>query len=197
MLPSLPNDRPTPCPCGAPCRPCPRAAGNDERDIDDPMTTFGELLSCLRLALGVSQSALGRGAGVNASYVNRLERGERATPTREVVQALAQSLQATPTERDQLLWLAGHLPVRLQQLGVGDATLTTLVQFLTDDALPVEAKHGFRWCVEAMAALWGRDPTASGRAGTPQRHPELAAGQQTAFERDPCFGSLRCRCSIE
>ncbi|HEY8745952.1 MAG TPA: helix-turn-helix transcriptional regulator [Chloroflexota bacterium] len=169
----------------------------DERDIDDPATSFGELLSCLRLAAGVSQSALGQEAGVHASYVHRLERGERATPTREVVLALSRSLGATPTERDRLLWLAGHLPVRLQQLGVGDATLATLVQFLTNDALPAEAKHGFRWCVEAMAALWGRDPTASGRAGTPQRHPELAVGRRTAVERDRCFGSLRCRCSIE
>jgi len=143
MLPRLPNDRTMLRPCGVACRHCPRDDGTDERDIDHPLTTFGEL-----------QSALGREAGVHASYVHRLERGERATPTREVVLALARSLGATPTERDRLLWLAGQLPVRLQQLGVGDATLATLVQFLTNDALPAEAKHGFRWCVESLAALW-------------------------------------------
>jgi len=154
MLPRLPNDRPTIRPYGVACRNCPRDDGTDERDIDHPLTTFGELLSCLRLAAGVSQRALGHEARVHASYVNRLERGERATPTREVVLALSRSLGATPTERDRLLWLAGHLPVRLQQLGVGDATLATLVQFLTNDALPAEAKDGFRWCVESLAALW-------------------------------------------
>ena len=141
---------------------------DDERDIDDPATSFGELLSCLRLATGVSQNALGREAGVNASYINRLERGERATPTREVVLALARALQATPQEQDHLLMTAGYVPPSLQQLGPADSTLVAVGRLLIDGHLTPEWLAAFRAVVETIAAGWGssRDagPASVGRA---------------------------------
>lgn len=127
----------------------------DERDIDDPATSFGELLSCLRLATGVSQNALGREAGVNASYINRLERGERATPTREVVLALARALQTTPQERDHLLMAAGYVPPALRQLGPADSTLAAVGTLLVDGRLPPASLAAFRAVVETIAACWG------------------------------------------
>jgi len=128
---------------------------DDERDIDDPATSFGELLSCLRLATGVSQNALGREAGVNASYINRLERGERAAPTREVVLALARALQTTPQERDHLLMTAGYVPPSLQQLGPSDSTLAVVGRLLVDGRLRPESLAAFRAVVETIAAGWG------------------------------------------
>lgn len=142
------------CRCLAP----PQAYGitaDDERDIDDPATSFGELLSCLRLATGVSQNALGREAGVNASYINRLERGERATPTREVVLALARALQTTPQEQDHLLMTAGYVPPSLQQLGPADSTLAAVGRLLVDGHLAPESLAAFRAVVETIAAGWG------------------------------------------
>lgn len=141
------------------CRvPAPRDECNvmsdNERDIDDPATTFGELLSCLRLAAGVSQNALGRVAGVHASYINRLERGERTTPTREVIFALARALSATAAERDRLLWRTGYLPQRLQRLGVNDLTVVAVLDLLADERLPLVAKDGVRSCIEAMSTFW-------------------------------------------
>jgi transcriptional regulator with XRE-family HTH domain len=130
------------------------AEPDDGRDIDDPATTFGELLSCLRLAAGLSQNGLGREASVNASYVNRLERGERTTPTREVILALARALGATAAERDRLLWLTGYLPVRLQRLGATDSTVVACLLSLTDERLPEVAKDGFRSCIEALSTFW-------------------------------------------
>gem|GEM_PF-1916839 len=88
----------------------PGRGAEDERDIAGPTTSFGELLSCLRLAVGMSQNARGLAAGVDASYINRLERGERSAPSREVIMALARVLDVTPVERDRLLWTAGYLP---------------------------------------------------------------------------------------
>jgi transcriptional regulator with XRE-family HTH domain len=127
----------------------------DDRDIDDPATSFGELLSCLRLATGVSQNALGREAGVNASYINRLERGERTTPTREVVLALARALQTMPQERDHLLVTAGYVPPSLQQLGPADSTLEAVGRLLVDGRLPPASLAAFRAVVETIAACWG------------------------------------------
>lgn len=126
----------------------------DQHDIDDPATTFGDLLSCLRLAAQASQNALGRAAGVNASYINRLERGERTTPTREVVLALARALQATPTERDHLLFAAGYVPLALQQWGSADPTLAAIVRLLTDEEIPPATPSRVRAIVEALMACW-------------------------------------------
>lgn len=137
-------------------------AADGGRDIDDPSTTFGELLSCMRLAVQLSQTALARAAGVNASYLNRLESGEWATPTHEVVVALARALDATPTERDQLLWLAGHLPQRLQQLAAADATLTAVLNVLTGEQQARSARRSFRSLMEGLAELCQLPARAAG-----------------------------------
>jgi transcriptional regulator with XRE-family HTH domain len=56
----------------------------------------------------VSQSRLAEWAGFDHSYVSRLETGSRM-PTRDAVHRLADALQATAGERDEMLMRAGFV----------------------------------------------------------------------------------------
>jgi transcriptional regulator with XRE-family HTH domain len=60
------------------------------------VTTFGERLRQLRLAVGLSQAELA-GEGLSASYVSLMEAGKR-TPSDEVVQQLAARLGCSPSQ---------------------------------------------------------------------------------------------------
>ncbi|MGW4533443.1 helix-turn-helix domain-containing protein [Nocardia sp. NPDC004340] len=64
--------------------------GQDFRELEAP--TFGNLLRRLRDNRGVSRERLAFNAGVSASYITHLEKGDRGNPTREVVTALTRYL---------------------------------------------------------------------------------------------------------
>ncbi|WP_084477896.1 helix-turn-helix transcriptional regulator [Nocardia jejuensis] len=73
--------------------------------------SFGLLLRKLREDRRVSRERLAFNAGVSASYVTHLEKGDRGHPTREVVDALVRYLSrvtpVSPAEQRHLLDLAG------------------------------------------------------------------------------------------
>ncbi|MCL4508439.1 MAG: helix-turn-helix domain-containing protein [Chloroflexi bacterium] len=115
---------------------------------------FGSILRRYRMRSGLSQNALAKLVGINASYINRLESGEREAPTREVALALAGALDLVPEEVDRLLFSAGHLPPSLQKLGPGDPTLTAVTRLLTNDRLTPEARADFRAVVETLVFRW-------------------------------------------
>jgi transcriptional regulator with XRE-family HTH domain len=147
------------------CRPAPRRFGRPRllplplrHALDDPAAPFQDLLFHFRQRLGRSQSALGAHAGVNASYINRLESGVRGAPTAEVARALASGLDLSPEETDRLLWSAGALPPSLQTLAPGDPTILAVARLLGDRQLSPEARADFRACVEAMAHRWRSGP---------------------------------------
>mgnify|MGYP001179683653 CR=1 FL=1 len=129
-------------------------AEDDSRDIDDLAIAFGELLSCLRLAAHLSQNALGHAAGVDASYINRLESGKRRAPSREVALALARALDATPTEQDRLLWKAGYAPASLMDLNPADPTMVAVARVLANRDLSPLSRAQFRVIVETLAWRW-------------------------------------------
>ncbi|MEV6770371.1 helix-turn-helix transcriptional regulator [Nocardia sp. NPDC051030] len=85
------------------------ACGRDSRGLEAP--TFGNLLRRLRDDRGVSRERLAFNAGVSASYITHLEKGDRGNPTREVVEALTRYLDRLDTltvaDRRQLSDLAG------------------------------------------------------------------------------------------
>jgi transcriptional regulator with XRE-family HTH domain len=124
------------------------------RALDDPAASFADLLCAFRLRAAHSQSALGIAAGVNSSYINRLESGVRGTPTAEVALALAAGLDLSPAETDRFLWSAGCLPPSLQHLACGDPTILAVARLLGDRRLSPEALADFRVCVEAMTYRW-------------------------------------------
>ncbi|MFE3101646.1 helix-turn-helix transcriptional regulator [Nocardia tengchongensis] len=88
--------------------------GQDFQELEAP--TFGNLLRRLRDNRRVSRERLAFNAGVSASYITHLEKGDRGNPTREVVTALTRYLDRllplSTADRRQLDDLAG--------LGAGD-----------------------------------------------------------------------------
>ena len=115
---------------------------------------FGSTLRRFRVRAGLSQNALAKIVGINASYINRLESGEREAPTREVAQALARALSLATEEVDRLLFSAGHVPPSLQKLGPADSTVAAITRLLTNDRLTPEARADFRAVVETIAIRW-------------------------------------------
>ena len=106
-----------------------------------------DLASCLmrfRLRAGYSQNGLAKRVGINASYINRLESGERGRPTESVVLALARGLGLMPADTDTLLLAAGYAPTWLQYLGDTDSTIRAVAEFLTNDALDDATVADFR-----------------------------------------------------
>ena len=59
---------------------------------------------------GLRREDLAELAGISVDYVVRLEQGRYATPSAQVVAALARALQLTDAERDHLYRLAGLVP---------------------------------------------------------------------------------------
>ncbi|WP_196054784.1 helix-turn-helix transcriptional regulator [Nocardia aurantiaca] len=89
-------------------------SGDAERDwVAEEITapTFGQALRRLRDERGFSREYLAYTAGVSASYITALEKGEREKPGRAVVESLLRCLNLmsplTPSERRHLLELAG------------------------------------------------------------------------------------------
>ena len=95
---------------------------------------FATVLGQFRRRAGLSQNALASHCQVNASYVNRMESGERNRPTVEVVTSFARALQLSQREADLLLMSAGYLP----SYG-DDLTVRQLAVLLADSPAPVVA----------------------------------------------------------
>jgi transcriptional regulator with XRE-family HTH domain len=71
--------------------------------------TFPGLLADLREEAGWSQSRLGAEAGVDSSFICKLEAGDRQ-PSRQTVADLAEVLDCTPGDASRLFVAAGLLP---------------------------------------------------------------------------------------
>ncbi len=115
---------------------------------------FGEVLRQLRSARGVSQAAVAAGAGMDRSYVNRIEAGERGAPALPAVEALIGALQLSPAEGDRLMAAAGLLPRALRALGPDDPTILLLAQRLTDGALSQASQTSLRATIESIIRHW-------------------------------------------
>ncbi len=75
--------------------------------------TFASLLTQYREACDLAANELARRAGVDASYISRLERSERRPPSRLVVHRLARTLGLDPLATDCFLIAAGYAPAWL------------------------------------------------------------------------------------
>ena len=65
-----------------------------------------------RRAVGLRREELSELAGISVDYIVRLEQGRAATPSAQIVSALARALRLTRDERDHLYGLAGLQPPR-------------------------------------------------------------------------------------
>ena len=77
---------------------------------------FAKLLNELRTARHLTFLTLGVRAGCDQGYLCKLERGEARSPSREIVTAVAQGLEATPYEHAKLLVTAGFIPIDDEEL---------------------------------------------------------------------------------
>lgn len=79
--------------------------------------TFAQELKQLRAKTGKSRYRLAQYSGINEAYILRLERGERANPSRDVVLMLGLALVENSDsvaiwDIDELLLAAGYAPLR-------------------------------------------------------------------------------------
>lgn len=98
---------------------------------------FGQMLTRLRTAQRLSQNQLAQRAGLNHSYISRLESGGRGDPSRTVVEQFVGALGVDPSGRDadELRMAAGFLPVDPAHLLTGETALAKLAALLEDSRL--------------------------------------------------------------
>src|SRR5579884_2802986 len=117
--------------------------------------SFGSLLRAYRERAGLSQSALARRAGLDPSFINRLESGQRSAE-RSVAERLISALGLDASDTDRLLAAGGHLPALFSRVGLHDPTLHLVVRILTDDRLTPEDRDEFREVIRLIGQRWLR-----------------------------------------
>jgi len=125
---------------------------------------FGSTLRRYRLRAGLSQNSLAKIVFINASYINRLETGEREAPSREVATALGRAMNLGLEDTDRLMFSAGHVPPSLQKLGPADSTIAAVTRLLTNDRISPEARADLRALVENHVT-----PSSSAGSATSRR----------------------------
>ncbi len=114
-----------------------------------------------RRAAGLRREELALLAGVSADYITRLEQGRAASPSAQVLAALARALRLSEEERRHLFLLAGQPPPATGHI---TASLTPGVQRLLDqlDGTAVGV-YDAAWTLLAWNPLWAAlmgDPSA-------------------------------------
>lgn len=159
-----------------------RGQAHGASDAGDP-GEFGALLRQLRQARGISQAALATQAGLDRSYVNRLEAGERGAPAEGATEALAGALSLDAVETDHFFAAAGLLPRSLRTLGAADPTLLLIARRLTDPQLPPAARTALRTTIETVARHWSAPAEAPPPA--PSAATDVAGISRTTSEGTP------------
>ena len=141
---------------------------------------FGAVLRHFRRRAGLSQNALATLAGINASYINRVERRQRAAPRRHVVLALARALTLSQRETDCCYLAAGLAPPSLQRLSPADSTVAALLGVLTDEHASPAALADFRAVVETLCSRWQRQGYSRQAGAVPAPSSEAPPGERLA-----------------
>lgn len=107
---------------------------------------FGQMLTRLRTAQRLSQNQLAQRAGLNHSYISRLESGGRGDPSRTVVEQFvgALGLDGAGRDADELRMAAGFLPIDPAHLLTGETSLARLAALLDDANLPDASRATLR-----------------------------------------------------
>lgn len=134
-------------------------------DGNEAAVRFGQMLTRLRTAQRLSQNQLAQRAGLNHSYISRLESGGRGDPSRTVVEQFvgALGLDASGREADELRMAAGFLPVDPAHLLTGETALAKLAALLEDTRLPDASRATLR----RILALLGEEYARIADAGDP------------------------------
>ncbi len=101
------------------------------------MQTFPEVLADYRKRSGLSQSDIARRAGLSASYVNRLESGDRQPNSRDLVLGLAKALSLSPDDTDRLL-LSARYARESESLAEAHPLVGLVARLVSDDHVTQE-----------------------------------------------------------
>lgn len=129
-------------------------AANDGRGA----VQFGQTLARLRAAQRLSQNQLAGRAGLNHSYISRLESGGRGDPSREVVEQCVTALGLEPTgaEADELRMSAGYLPADPAHLLAGNTDLAAIARLLDNPRLPEPSRATLRRFLATLVEEYSR-----------------------------------------
>lgn len=125
---------------------------------------FGVILREMRMGAGISRNKLAHAAGVNPSYLTRIEQGVREPPRLHIVEAIARGLALGEQARNQLIVAAGYAPVTVSQIGHWDDSLQAVAEVLTDFRLSPHERDQFRSVVMMIAARWHGEQPVIGTA---------------------------------
>lgn len=129
-----------------------RQAGDQLRDCR--ISRFARLLYEHRRAAGKPGTTVAREAGVNPSYLTRIENGDRDPPARPLVESLARALDVAPVDQSDFYAAAGLLPPVVTQIGEWPQVLDVVCGVLADEAIPEDEKREFRRTIVAIARRW-------------------------------------------
>lgn len=115
------------------------------------MNDFALLLKTYRERRNLSQSALAREAGLDASFISRLERGERMPGTANSVSKLAKALRLNDQERVDLMLCAGLVP----PIPPADTPEVLLAWALRDAAVPQGELERLRDWIRVLKEKYG------------------------------------------
>lgn len=118
------------------------------------MKDFSTLLEQYRDQAGVSQSELARSAGISASYVNRVEKGERQPPSRSIVLRIAEALDLDSEATDTLLLAGGYAPRRAALPSREHRILGLMADILQDGHVPEEEIELLERQIELIRRRW-------------------------------------------
>src|ERR1700678_3565046 len=118
-----------------------------------------------RRAVGLRREELSELAGISVDYIVRIEQGRAATPSAQIVSALARALRLTRDERDHLYRLAGLQPPR--DTAITDHIPPGMQRVLTRLGETPVAVFAAHW-----GLIWWNRGWAPQRCGPPHLPPE-------------------------
>ncbi len=124
---------------------------------------FGQTLTRLRTTQRLSQNQLAQRAGLNHSYISRLESGGRGDPSRVVVEQFVGALGLDPAGRDadDLRMAAGFLPIDPAHLLTGETSLAKLAALLEETRLPEPSRATLRRMLALLVEEYTRIAVSS------------------------------------
>ncbi len=96
------------------------------------MSAFGEYVHKIRTERGVTQRDLAAAAGVDFTYISKVENGVVPPPSHDTTVKIAKRLGEDPI---QMLVLAGHVPQAVREYLLSDARIMIAVARLADAAV--------------------------------------------------------------
>jgi transcriptional regulator with XRE-family HTH domain len=126
---------------------------------------FGQTLTRLRTAQRLSQNQLAQRAGLNHSYISRLESGGRGDPSRVVVEQFVGALGLDPAghDADDLRMAAGFLPIDPAHLLTGETSLAKLAALLEETHLPEPSRTTLRRILALLVEEYTRIALGGGQ----------------------------------